>query len=470
MKTITIFSLTVLLMLSGIQSLMAQSSAKDKFFADYEAIVNKMQADNGEVLSPENYKKAIELFEEANKAYEQKESTREIREMLEECASYARKASEVIKMAHITLASTIEARDAAIEAQAALYATQLWEEAEEVFTRATENLEDNDVEDARDYGLEAEQLFRQAELLAIKNGILGEARDAIAVARDLDAEELAYHTFSDAQNLLAQTERLLDGNRYAREEAVEKAERAAYQGRHAAYLAKTIKTLSEKEENWEKLMLKFEEILSEIGSQFNYVPEFDQGFDSSVKSIANYIKKLKEAKKQLITENGRLQEELSRVKEKEATSSAELQKKLEREAAIRKIKSFFTPQEARVIYEGDNITIRLKGLTFPSGQYIIQPEYFSLLTKVQKALMVFPESHYTVEGHTDALGNAGKNKVLSDQRARSVREYLMANMDLDENQITSIGYGEERPVASNETREGRIRNRRIDIVINLNNE
>ncbi len=470
MKKIYSIGFAVMLFLAGGQSLLAQSSAKDKFFADYEALVNKMQADNAEVLSPENYQKAIELFEEANTAYEQKESTREIREMLEESASYAKKASEVIRMAHITLSSAIEARDAAIEAQAALYATKLWEEAEDVFARAAENLEDNDVEDAREYGLEAEQLFRQAELLAIKNGILGEARDAIAVARDLNAEELAYHTFTDAQNLLAQTERLLEGNRYAREEAIEKAERAAYQGRHAAYLAKTIKALSQKDENWENLMLKFEEILSEIGSQFNYVPEFDQGFDSSVKSIANYIRKLKDSKELLITENARLQEELSRVREKEATSSAELQKKLEREAAIEKIKSFFTPSEARVIYEGDNITIRLKGLTFPSGQYIIQPEYFSLLTKVQKALKVFPESHYTVEGHTDALGNAGKNKILSDQRARSVREYLMANMDLDENQITSIGYGEERPVASNETREGRIRNRRIDIVINLTNE
>ncbi len=470
MKKLHILFLVAWSLIMIAQGATAQSSAKDKFFADYEAIVNKMQADNAEVLSPGNYKKAIALFEEANKAYEEKESTREIREMLEESAAYARKAAEVIRLAHVTLENAIEARDAAIEAEAALYASRLWEEAEEVFNKAAENLEDNDVEDAREYGDEAEQLYRQAELLAIKNGILGEARNAIGVARDLDAGELAYHTFSDAQNLLAQTEKLLEGNRYAREEAMEKAEKAAYQGRHAAYLAKTIKSLSEKEENWEKLILKFEEILTEIGSQFNYVPEFDQGFDSSVKNITNYIMKLKEEKKKLIAENGRLREELNTVKEKEASSSAELQKKLEREAAIAKIKGFFNTEEARVIYEGDNITIRLKGLTFPSGQYIIQPEYFSLLTKVQKALRVFPESHYTVEGHTDALGNARKNKDLSDQRARSVREYLMANMDLDENQISSVGYGEERPVATNETREGRASNRRIDIVIHLNED
>ena len=92
------------------------------------------------------------------------------------------------------------------------------------------------------------------------------------------------------------TERLLDGDRYAKDEAIDKAARAAYQGAHAAYLAKTIKGLSAKDENWEKLILKFEEILEEFGTQFNYEPKFDEGFDVSTKAIATTIKSLKDEK------------------------------------------------------------------------------------------------------------------------------------------------------------------------------
>jgi len=449
---------------------MAQSSAKEKFFADYEALINKIQGDNGEVLSPENYAQAVEYFEEANKAYEEKEGTSEIRELLEQSAQYAHAAEKVINLAMVTIKSAIEARDAALDAEAPLYAQELWEEAEDIFKNAATNLEDDDVDDAREYGTEAEQVYRQAELLAIKNGILGEAREAVQLAREQKADEWAYRTFTDARNLLAQTEQILESNRYAKDEAVKLAQEATYQARHAAYLAKTIATLAEKDENWEKLILKFEEILTELGSQFNYTPRFDAGFESSVRTISGYISNLKKDKRTLVQENGTLQEELNAVREREANYSTELQKKLAREARIKKVKELFKPNEARVIYEGDKITIRLVGLTFPSGQAIIQPEYFSLLSKVQQALRDFPDSHYVIEGHTDALGSARKNKLLSDQRAQSVREYLMANMDMDKNQITSIGYGEEKPIASNETREGRQRNRRIDIVINLDNE
>ena len=123
--------------------------------------------------------------------------------------------------------------------------------------------------------------------------------------------------------------------------------------------------------------------------------------------------------------------------------------------------------EAKVIYEGDNLIIRLFGINFPSGKAIIQPEYFSLLTKVQQALRQFQDSHYLIEGHTDALGNNHRNKILSEKRALSVREYLVANMDLSDSQITHIGFGEGKPVASNETKQGRELNRRIDVVINI---
>lgn len=462
-RLVQVFSILCLLFFT----VNAQTSAKEKFFADYEKLIEQVRSGNGEVLSPEFYRRAVEMFEEANTAYEEKESQKVIREKLDESAKFSHKALGVIKLAETTLGGAIEARDAALASEAPIYAESLWDEAEEAFRDATSNLEEDDLEDAKEMGSRSIQLYNQAELLAIKNGILGEAREQVAQAVQANAEEYAFHTLTDAQNLLVETERLLEGDRYAKDEAIQKAARAAYQGAHAAYLARHIKNLSEKDENWENLILKFEEIISEFGTLFNYKPQFDKGFDESVRTISAHISTLKDEKKQLVKENATLQEGLQKYKEKSANYSAELEKKLDKERRIEKIKNLFKSNEAKIIYEGDNLVISLFGLNFQSGKAVIQPEYFSLLTKVQQSLREFPNSHYLIEGHTDSQGNANLNKILSEKRALSVREYLIANMDISDSQITHIGYGEAKPVASNETSDGRALNRRIDIVINI---
>ncbi len=80
----------------------------------------------------------------------------------------------------------------------------------------------------------------------------------------------------------------------------------------------------------------------------------------------------------------------------------------------------FTPAEARVFREGDNIILRLTGLTFDSGKSQIKPESFDLLAKVEKAIDVFPRSELIIEGHTDSFGSDDANQSLSQERAESV--------------------------------------------------
>lgn len=70
-----------------------------------------------------------------------------------------------------------------------------------------------------------------------------------------------------------------------------------------------------------------------------------------------------------------------------------------------------------------------------------------------------------IQGHTDAVGAAGYNMRLSQSRAEAVREYLLANFDLDPERLAAKGYGETYPIASNDTDEGRARNRRVQFVI-----
>ena len=111
---------------------------------------------------------------------------------------------------------------------------------------------------------------------------------------------------------------------------------------------------------------------------------------------------------------------------------------------------------------------RKAGLNFDLGKSTIKPEYFGLLTKVQTAIKTFPGCEVTVEGHTDALGSDEINVKISQDRADAVRQYLLANMEVSDSQIEAVGYGETKPIASNETDESRKKNRRIDLVIKPN--
>jgi outer membrane protein OmpA-like peptidoglycan-associated protein len=124
----------------------------------------------------------------------------------------------------------------------------------------------------------------------------------------------------------------------------------------------------------------------------------------------------------------------------------------------------FTEDEGKVLREGENVIIRLYGLSFPVGKNTIESQYYPLLTRVQEAIRAFPNCRVVIEGHTDSQGGDEANQILSASRARAVAEYLMANMNA-ELAINHEGYGESRPVASNDIPEGRARNRRIDVVI-----
>jgi outer membrane protein OmpA-like peptidoglycan-associated protein len=130
------------------------------------------------------------------------------------------------------------------------------------------------------------------------------------------------------------------------------------------------------------------------------------------------------------------------------------------------IDQLFESKEALVFRSGDDVIIRMQGFGFDVGKSNIKPEYFSLLTKVQNAINTFPESKVIVQGYTDSFGGDASNLKLSQERSDAVTTYLKANMkSLNSENISSIGYGENNPIANNETVEGRSKNRRIDILI-----
>ncbi len=109
-------------------------------------------------------------------------------------------------------------------------------------------------------------------------------------------------------------------------------------------------------------------------------------------------------------------------------------------------------------------------VVFDSGKAKIKPEVYSSLDKVARVLQEnVPELNIGIEGHTDnvPIKSSGwkSNWELSTARALSVLHYLVDEKSITPNRVSAIGYGEYRPVASNDTKDGRQLNRRVEIVI-----
>jgi outer membrane protein OmpA-like peptidoglycan-associated protein len=71
----------------------------------------------------------------------------------------------------------------------------------------------------------------------------------------------------------------------------------------------------------------------------------------------------------------------------------------------------------------------------------------------------------SIEGHTDSIGTEAYNQGLSERRAAAVKNYLVKQGVPDGSRMTTVGYGESRPIADNKTPEGRFQNRRVEILI-----
>jgi outer membrane protein OmpA-like peptidoglycan-associated protein len=114
---------------------------------------------------------------------------------------------------------------------------------------------------------------------------------------------------------------------------------------------------------------------------------------------------------------------------------------------------------------GQAILVNLpEGVTFDVGSYSLKPEFRATLDKVADSLKQYPDSLIDVYGHTDSTGSDAYNQTLSENRARTVANYLQMQ-GVSPARIRSQGYGETMPVADNATDEGRRKNRRVEIKI-----
>ncbi len=114
---------------------------------------------------------------------------------------------------------------------------------------------------------------------------------------------------------------------------------------------------------------------------------------------------------------------------------------------------------------GDNITLNMPGnITFATNSAGLNAEFFDVLNSVSLVVNEFEQTVIEVAGHTDSTGSDSYNQTLSEQRANAVASYLRTRQVLGERIIT-VGMGESRPIASNDTDSGRQMNRRVELTL-----
>jgi outer membrane protein OmpA-like peptidoglycan-associated protein len=447
----------------------AQQDLRASLFTLADEAMQVAREARADVLAPRSYGDAMEHYQDAEENLRRGRSIERIQRDLDRAVESFRKATEASSLAVVTLASAIQARDDAEEANAAVFASDQWKDAESKFAFAATRLEGGNVNSARSRADVAETSYRQAELTAIKANYLDETRRLIAQADDDRVDRYAPKTLAKAQALLAQAETALTTNRYDTDEPRNIARQAKYEVLHAMHLAKVLKPVRDRDVSLEDFALVGESAIVAISSKLDFAAELDQGYDPATAKINEQIDRLQKDSYELgerrVQIEG-LEAEILALEQQLGTQSQRLALQEERRQKIRQVEAMFAPGEAEVFTQGPNLLIRPVGLVFPTGTETIQTQYFGILRKLQDAIRVFPNSTVLIEGHTDSFGSDATNLTLSEKRALAVREYLLANMQgVSPGDFQAIGYGESRPAANNETVEGRAKNRRIDLII-----
>lgn len=349
------------------------------------------------------------------------------------------------------LREVIEARDKSRKAGASTIFPERWSDLEEEFRKVANLVERNRLTEAKDRRQRLIVGYEQLELAALKEGTVEAAQAVIADAKNKGAAKHAPKTFKLAKDEMKLAESVLEADRTKTDKANAHAKRAKYLAEQSISVTELIKDFDRRDFTREDAVLWYQSQLTEISAPLAEPLPFNEPNRNVVLSLQQSIKDLMQQRDDTAAQRSQYEQELS--------VSAE------QRAAIETVQSMFMPSEANVYQQRQNVLISAHGFRFPSGSSEIGPENFALMNKIVQAVKTFPNSNIEISGHTDSTGGAEVNKTLSQQRADHVAKFLTEVGGISASRIIATGYGKERPVASNETAEGRAANRRVEILI-----
>lgn len=479
MRIFTLLTLALLTLPGLADDTSLRAALKEQVFAEANGALDQANTASASVLTPETYRRAGDIYKRADAAFARGADVDRVRSTLAEATSLFSEAANMAPTVEQFVSAAYQARKDAQEAEAETRSPELWLQAEQQFYEATSRAEKGREERVGRYAEKAEELFRAAELAAIETVLFNEIDGEIERARKLDAEDWSPHSYNTAIELLAQARAVLAQDRYDTDQPRNLARQAMHNAMHAIYVSKLAEAIDDNDTSLESVLLEWERILQPLGNRLDVPMYFDQGPQQSIDLILAAIDERSDRLNQLSQRNDRLSERITVLQEELLIAQGELenseaaQSRLdqrlavqeEREQVLRRIERLFNKTEAEVFRSENRLVVRMVGLGFAVGSAKIEPRHEELLQKLIVAVTEFSDANLTIEGHTDAYGADEDNLTLSVKRAEAVTSYLLENSPISPNRISSVGFGEIKPIANNETPEGRLKNRRIDVIV-----
>jgi OOP family OmpA-OmpF porin len=466
-------------------------SESDSLFVQAQTALERGRLEGVDVLAPRQFRKAADAITEAESLRKRNREPDligvKLRIALEEMDNGQRTADS----ARVRLADALAARSAALGAGADSLGNDNWKRAEEAFRglvrdfeRSPSSLKDKDIQNVAG-------TYRVARLDALRVELLGPTRHLIHEAERRNGDRTVPTLMLRSHQAVSRTEAdLAQENLDSARADADAALRAA---QHALGMLAYVETAQKDKYPWQAALLPYDDLLLNIGSRLNSTLDMSHGgvqagqtilplVDAQQESLQAQVsadrqtihsleQSLSDAQTSLADAQSRIAELENRLKTAEGarTSAIEqLQKATTTTERAARARALFKPEEAAVLQDSSgNVVIRLLGLRFPPGGTNLDKTHSKLLDKVADAMALFPGASARVEGYTDSEGGEDVNQRISEVRARVVADYLADKLKLPPEKLPSVGYGESRPIASNNTAEGRARNRRIEVILIL---
>jgi OOP family OmpA-OmpF porin len=458
---ISLFTALLLTSCTGVQFNRSQVLDRETSLQNLQKKMDNARKHDVDILAPLIFQKAQAQLDEAIKEAQRVKDPTRSRALAEQGFIDLKKAEQIADNARASLTEALENRRQAKEAQAHLLYQSEFEVLDRKFKQTSKEMEEGHQQAGVQENARLASAYATLELKSLKADISENASKAYDEAVKLNALRFAPITMKKAKSELTIARKILDLQKGDYEKAQAHAEQALNLANRARYIAEIITGFQKEKLTQEQWVLWYQDQLEQAHQDLDQPLSFSLHNRDVISAFREHVQSQVKGAHKLVDRQAK---ELSRQKD-DLEKLRKDASKPEPSDIFAELSALFAKDEAEVLKRDKDIIIRSYGFQFDIGKSELLQSNYALLNKMVAAVKKFPKATFVVEGHTDSTGSDDLNMRLSQDRATNIRAFLIKVADIDGNRVSSVGYGKEKPVASNATLAGRAENRRIEIVI-----
>jgi outer membrane protein OmpA-like peptidoglycan-associated protein len=287
-----------------------------------------------------------------------------------------------------------------------------------------------------------------------------EARNAVRIAQSAGAETYATTSYEKAVRQMKEADELATRNHQDKKSLVSVSREAVQTADDAREIA--VKHIDEERAETERRTGAGRE--AEAIRQRNDADRKNLDAQAAAQQAAFAQANAEKARNDAQQQQQAAQADSDRNRAAAASSDAQLQQAVRdrEDLRARLLQQFNLILETRDTARG--LVVNMSDVLFDSGKFTLRPLAREKLAKISGIVLAYPSLKLAIEGNTDSVGTETFNQQLSEQRAEGVRSYL-TQQGVPESSTTATGFGKTRPIASNDTSEGRQQNRRVELIV-----